>query len=109
MGVLDIEVTYDLDLLRRTLQDNPANSKIKVTSLNGKVLISGIAPDGPAMQRVMALAEQLAPHDVSNGMKSPRRSRSCLRFASSKRPAIWIAAWASTGRRPQRTLPPRPG
>ncbi len=102
LGVIDIEVTYDLDLLRRTLQDNPANSKIKITSLNGKVLISGIAPDGPAMQRVMMLAEQLAPHDVSNGMTvaSPQQVMLEVRFVEATRDLSRGVGvnWATGGR-----------
>ena len=87
LGVVDIEVTYDLDLMRRTLLTNPAFSKIKVSSMNGKVLLSGIAPDAPAMQRVVALAEQLAPHDVTNGMlvASPQQVMLEVRFIEATR------------------------
>ena len=87
LGVVDIEVTYDLDLMRRTLLTNPAFSKIKVSSMNGKVLLSGIAPDAPAMQRVVTLAEQLAPHDVTNGMlvASPQQVMLEVRFIEATR------------------------
>ena len=68
LGVVDIEVTYDLDILRHRLQGNPNFSKIHVSSVNGRVLLTGIAPDAVVLQQVLTLAEQLAPKDVTNGM-----------------------------------------
>ncbi len=87
LGAIDIEVTYDLDLLRRALRQNPANAKVKVSSLNGKILISGVAPDGPAMKRALMLAEQLAPSDVTNGMTvaSPQQVMLEVRFIEASR------------------------
>jgi pilus assembly protein CpaC len=87
LGVVDIEVTYDLELLRRSLQTNPAASKVKVTSMNGKILLSGIAPDSPSMQRILSLAEQLAPRDVTNGMMvaSPQQVMLEVRFIEATR------------------------
>ncbi|MGO9486947.1 MAG: type II and III secretion system protein family protein [Rhodomicrobium sp.] len=87
MGVIDIEVTYDLDILRRSLQGTSAYSKIKVSSMNGKILLSGVAPDAPAMSRALALAEQLAPHDVTNGMSvaSPQQVMLEVRFIEATR------------------------
>ncbi len=87
LGVVDIEVTYDLEILRRSLQGNSSLSKLRVSSVNGKVLISGVAPDAVAMQRVMTLAEQLAPHDVTNGMTvaSPQQVMLEVRFIEATR------------------------
>ncbi len=87
MGIIDIEVTYDLDILRRSLQGTSAYSKIKVSSMNGKILLSGVAPDAPAMSRALALAEQLAPHDVTNGMSvaSPQQVMLEVRFIEATR------------------------
>ena len=75
LGVIDIEVTYDLNIMRRHLRDNAVFSKLRVSSVNGKVLITGSSPDAVAMQRVLALAEQIAPHDVTNGMTVASPSR----------------------------------
>jgi pilus assembly protein CpaC len=87
MGVVDVEVTYDLDLIRRHLEGNSKLSKIRVTSVNGKVLITGLAPDAVAMQRIMTLAEQLAPHDVTNGMTvaAPQQVMLEVRFIEASR------------------------
>src|SRR5208282_3459675 len=82
LGVVDIEVTYDLDIMRRHLQANADFSKLRVSSVNGRVLISGVAGDAPTMQRVLTLAEQIAPHDVTNGMtvSSPQQVMLEVRF-----------------------------
>src|SRR5579883_2053873 len=87
LGVVDIEVTYDLDLIRRHLHANAAFAKIEVFSVNGKVLITGVAPDAVAMQRVLMLAEQLAPHDVTNGMTvaAPQQVMLEVRFIEATR------------------------
>ncbi len=87
LGVVDIEVTYDLDILRRSMKGNSAYSKIRLSSVNGKVLISGVAPDAVVMQRVMTLAEQLAPHDVTNGMTvaAPQQVMLEVRFIEATR------------------------
>ncbi len=87
LGVVDIEVTYDLDILRRQLQGNPAFSKIHVSSVNGKVLITGVAPDAVALAQIMTFADQLAPHDVTNGMTvaAPQQVMLEVRFIEASR------------------------
>ncbi len=87
LGVVDIEVTYDMDILRRQLKQERSFSNIHVSSVNGKVLISGVAPDAVAMQRVMTFAEQLAPHDVTNGMTvaAPQQVLLEVRFVEATR------------------------
>ncbi len=87
LGVVDIEVTYDLDILRRRLQGNSNFSKIHVSSVNGKVLLTGVAPDAVVMQQVLTLAEQLAPKDVTNGMTvaSPQQVMLEVRFVEASR------------------------
>jgi pilus assembly protein CpaC len=87
LGVVDIEVTYDLDILRRHLTRNPAFAKIRVSSVNGKVLLTGMAADAIALQRVLTLAEQLAPHDVTNGMTvaAPQQVMLEVRFIEAAR------------------------
>ncbi len=87
LGVVDIEVTYDLDILRSRLRGNSNFSKIHVSSVNGKVLLTGIAPDAVVLQQVLTLAEQLAPKDVTNGMTvaSPQQVMLEVRFVEASR------------------------
>ena len=87
LGVVDIEVTYDLDILRRSLKGNANFSKIHVSSVNGKVLLTGVAPDAVVLQQVLTLAEQLAPKDVTNGMTvaAPQQVMLEVRFVEADR------------------------
>ncbi len=87
LGVVDIEVTYDLDIIRKQLHANHALSKIQVASINGKVFITGEAPDAVVLQRILSLAEQIAPHDVTNGMTvaSPQQVMLEVRFIEATR------------------------
>jgi pilus assembly protein CpaC len=87
LGVVDIEVTYDLNIMRRHLQANADFAKLRVSSVNGKVLITGVAGDAVSMQRVLTLAEQIAPHDVTNGMtvSSPQQVMLEVRFIEADR------------------------
>ncbi len=87
LGVVDIEVTYDLDILRSKLQGNPNFSKIHVSSVNGKVLLTGVAPDAVVLQQILTLAEQLAPKDVTNGMTvaAPQQVMLEVRFIEADR------------------------
>lgn len=87
LGAVDIEVTYDLDILRNRLKGNHAFSKVHVSSVNGKVLLTGVAPDAVVLQQVLTLAEQLAPKDVTNGMTvaSPQQVMLEVRFIEASR------------------------
>ncbi len=89
IGVVDIEVSYDLDMLRDRLAGYPEFADVKVSSVNGKLLLTGTAPDAVAMQRVMMLAEQLAPGDVTNGMSvaAPQQVMLEVRFIEASRTA----------------------
>lgn len=89
IGVVDVEVTYDLGGLRSRIRENAEMSGIKVSSVNGKVLLTGIAADSVVMQQAMVLAEQLAPGDVTNGMKvaAPQQVMLEVRFIEADRTA----------------------
>jgi len=89
MGIIDVEVTYDLGGLRSRIRENGEMSGIKVSSVNGKLLLTGIAVDAVAMQQVLLLAEQIAPGDVTNAMKvaAPQQVMLEVRFIEADRTA----------------------
>ncbi len=86
LGVVDVEVTYDLSALRTQLK---GLSGIKVNSVNGRVLLTGVAVDAVTMQQALTLAEQIAPGDVTNGMKvaAPQQVLLEVRFVEADRSA----------------------
>ncbi|MEJ2228910.1 MAG: type II and III secretion system protein family protein [Alphaproteobacteria bacterium] len=90
LGIIDVEVTYDLDGLRKRITRASGAKRIKVSSVNGKILLTGTAADAPALQGVMALAEQIAPpKDITNAMKvaAPQQVQLEVRFIEADRSA----------------------
>jgi pilus assembly protein CpaC len=68
IGLVNVEVAHDLEGLTRRLQRFVPGGEITVTSVNGKVLLTGTVPDTPSLSRAMAIAEQVAPGAVTNAM-----------------------------------------
>lgn len=68
IGLVNVEVAHDVDSLTQRLRKFVPNSEIVVTSVNGKVLLTGTVPDAPSVSRAMAIAEQVAPGAVTNAM-----------------------------------------
>jgi Flp pilus assembly secretin CpaC len=105
-SVVDVEVTYDLAVLRAQLKRLRG---VQVTSVNGKILLTGMASDAVAMQQALLLAEQIAPGDVTNASSrcysrcasskptAPPRERSAS--IASSRATRWSASLASRVRR----------
>ena len=90
LGVIDVEVSYDLAGLRKRIAENPGSKGIKVTSVNGKILLTGTAADALAMQGALTLAGQLAPvTDITNAMKvaAPQQVQLEVRFIEASRSA----------------------
>ena len=89
LGVVDVEVTYDLPALRKRMRVNPALQDIKVESVNGKILLTGVVPDSVAMQYAITLAKQLSEDDVTNAMRvaAPQQVMLEVRFIEADRTA----------------------
>ncbi len=68
IGIIDIEITYDISALRRKLRQSIKTGNLKVSSVNGRVMLSGRVPDAPTLQRAVAIAEQFAPDAVLNSV-----------------------------------------
>lgn len=69
IGVIDVEVSYDIRGLKTKLKQNLRGTNIKVSSLNGKILLSGVVPNAPAAKRAVAIAKQYAPKmAITNNM-----------------------------------------
>jgi pilus assembly protein CpaC len=68
IGLVNVEVAHDVDALTLRLRRFVPGSEIAVTSVNGKVLLTGTVPDTPSLSRALAIAEQVAPGAVTNAM-----------------------------------------
>ena len=105
IGVFDVEVVYDTSLLQTEIRRRFPHASLRVSSVNGRIMLSGTAPDGPTVDKAVPIAKQFGP-DVINTVKCCRRSRSCWRCASSKPRATPAAISACSGTCSASTISP---
>lgn len=67
VGTIDVEVGYNTNRLRDELRRRLPGSNIEVSSINGRIMLSGPVTDGVALDKAMTLAKQFGP-DVINSM-----------------------------------------
>lgn len=60
VGTLDIEVTLDTDRLASTIRDSVPGADIKVSSANGRVVLSGSAEDAVAVDKATRIATRFS-------------------------------------------------
>jgi pilus assembly protein CpaC len=89
IGELEIEISYDTDRLARELGQNIDGARIKVSSINGSILLSGTAPDGVAVDKAMSIAEEYGGKHVVNQISVGRPQQVLLevRFLEASRNA----------------------
>jgi pilus assembly protein CpaC len=66
IGVFDVEVVYDTSLLQNELRRRFPYAKLKVSAVNGRIMISGAAPDGPTVDRAVQIAKQFGPEVINS-------------------------------------------
>ncbi len=66
--IIEVEVTHDLVGLKKRLGENLSKSNIRISSVNGKILLSGTVQDSVALDKAMAIANQYAPESVTNAL-----------------------------------------
>lgn len=61
IGILDVEVAIDTTSLQRNIRASTGTQGIRVSSSEGQVTLSGIAPDAVVAERAMAIATSTVP------------------------------------------------
>jgi pilus assembly protein CpaC len=64
LGVFDIEVTYDVTRLAAEI-NRFSEGGINVSSVNGRIMLSGSARDAATLDRAMLMARQFAPDPIN--------------------------------------------
>ena len=64
VGIFDIEVSYDISRLSSEIERLTGNG-IKVTSINGRIYLSGTAPDAATLDKAVMIARQFAPDPIN--------------------------------------------
>jgi pilus assembly protein CpaC len=88
IGVFDVDVVYDTTLLQSEIRRRVPNSTLKVTAVNGRIMLSGTAPDGPTVDKAVQIAKQFGP-DVINSVEvsQPQQVMLEVRFIEATRKA----------------------
>ena len=68
LGVVRVEVAYDMQALTHRLSRLVPDGDITITSVGNKVLLSGTVKDSVSLSRAVAIAEQVAPGGVTNAL-----------------------------------------
>ena len=88
IGVFDIEVVYDTSLVQSEIRKRFPYAKLKVTAVNGRLMLSGTSPDAVTLDRAVTLARQFG-SDVINTVEvaSPQQVMLEVRFIEATRQA----------------------
>lgn len=99
-AIIDLEVKVDTANLQQKIRGSPGSGGIRVSSIGGQVILSGLAADAVAADRAVTMAKGLAPEGVVNTMQvaPPQQVMLEVRFLEVTRNAgrhlgvNWIAA-----------------
>jgi pilus assembly protein CpaC len=88
LGVFDVEVSYDTSQLAAELSRQFPHANFRVSSVNGRILLSGSAPDGVTLDKAVTIAKQFGP-EVINSVKvmQPQQVLREVRFVEAARTA----------------------
>jgi len=88
VGVFDIEVSYDTSRLGSELAQRFPHARFRVSSVNGRIMLTGTAPNGAMVDQAMTIAKQFGA-DVINSVKvsAPQQVMLEVRFVEASRSA----------------------
>jgi pilus assembly protein CpaC len=87
IGIFDVEVSYDISRLNAELA-HLTGGGIRVSSVNGRIMLSGTAPDAVSLDKAVVIARQFGP-DVINTVQvmAPQQIMLEVRFIEVSRSA----------------------
>ena len=68
MGVLDVEVAIDTQSLQNRIRLSTGSNGIRVSSSNGQIILTGMAPNAVVGDRAVSIVQSVAPNGVINAM-----------------------------------------
>src|SRR4051794_35840 len=68
VGVFDVEVSYDTSRLGAELAQRFPSARFRVSSVNGRIMLAGNAPNGSIVDQAMTIAKQFGA-DIINSVK----------------------------------------
>jgi pilus assembly protein CpaC len=81
IGIFDIEVAYDVTRLTNELKRRFPGSRLKASSVNGRIMLSGEVADADSLDKAVTIARQFGP-DIINAVSvmSPQQVLLEVRF-----------------------------
>jgi pilus assembly protein CpaC len=87
LGIFDIEVSYDVSRLASEIRA-AVGPGIRVSSVNGRIMLSGTAPDAATLDKAVTIARQFAPEIINTvRVASPQQVMLEVRFVEASRQA----------------------
>ncbi|HWM45581.1 MAG TPA: type II and III secretion system protein family protein [Xanthobacteraceae bacterium] len=88
VGIFDVEVSYDVSRLAEEVAHRFPGSKLRVSSVNGRILLSGSAADATQLDAALALAKQFGPEVINSVVvAAPQQVMMEVRFIEVSRSA----------------------
>ena len=66
LGIFDVDVSYDVATLASELAQRFPQAHFKVSSVNGRIMLSGTAPDGPTVDKAVTMAHQFGQEVINS-------------------------------------------
>ncbi len=88
IGIFDVEVSYDITRLSNALKRRFPRSRLRASSVNGRIMLSGEVADAATLDKAVTIARQFGP-DVINSVSvmSPQQVMLEVRFIEVARSA----------------------
>jgi pilus assembly protein CpaC len=87
LGIFDIEVSYDVSRLATEIRA-AVGPGIRVSSVNGRIMLSGVVPDAVTLDRAVTIARQFAPEIINTiRVSQPQQVMLEVRFVEATRQA----------------------
>jgi pilus assembly protein CpaC len=88
LGIFDIEVSYDVSRLAAEIRSGVGGAGIRVSSVNGRIMLSGSAPDAATLDKAVTIARQFAPEIINTvRVSAPQQVMLEVRFIEASRQA----------------------
>jgi pilus assembly protein CpaC len=90
LKIVEVDVTPDVEDLAARLHENIPDAEIRVSAVNGGLMLTGIVPSGPDVERAIAIAQRYAPPEVITNaisVASPQQVMLEVRFVEASRSA----------------------
>lgn len=88
IGVFDVEVVFDTTLIQSEIRKRFPYANLRVSAVNGRIMLSGTSPDAPTLDRAVTIAKQFG-QDVINTVEvlAPQQVMLEVRFIEATRQA----------------------